>query len=703
MNDSIESTPIVPANPTPGLHPCPPITPFGVWTWTTPIIPQFYYNVYSQEQRIKQICLEIGHIEAYLNYAVPYANMAHAKLSKRLDDLEAKLTAEVARLDKLIADETTNRVNADNDLRQRIDTEIANREEADETLQGNIDKLDTDLRALIAAETEAREQADRTLQANINAEAEAREQADRTLQDNIDTEAEAREQADNKLTTDLAAEANTRDESDKRIQDSIDTEIANRKNADNALGERIDNEATARASGDAMLGERIDNEATARTDADTALGNRIDALTTQVNIRPRATNIKAGDGIRVETTEDTANGDNTVVTVSSTVSADIDALNAKIETETDAREQADTALGARIDSEITDRTNADTEIRNAVKAKMGTAVTAPLSGDGDTATPLKLDYDDTDFTVSDGVLHVNGDTYMPGTDVQEAIRTAVEAEASEREAADSALSERIDGIATTVVTDKTLTGKGTAQQPLGVYTDRSTTVPDLDAAPMAYLSKITERGSESVRLGIPVSAGETNGVVHGNVSDAPVAGYGKGDVVYVETDGGMTVGYDPADIETGNNVLALKYSRQGNGKNVEIAPARSTNANGDGWDGRVILFDENDFTRELNENQAPVVHLASPGIIEKDYTVSDLSVAVGSRINTPISDTTGEWFAAVLKVNGTVPITALSVDVVLNEVGGSSMYNLVIENRGSSSVTLDTNTVFQLYGIRKQG
>ena len=236
-----------------------------------------------------------------------------------------------------------------------------------------------------------------------------------------------------------------------------------------------------------------------------------------------------------------------------------------------------------------------------------------------------------------------------------------------------------------------------------MYTDRSTTVPDLDAAPMAYLSKITERGSESVRLGIPVSAGETNGVVHGNVSDAPVAGYGKGDVVYVETDGGMTVGYDPADIETGNNVLALKYSRQGNGKNVEIAPARSTNANGDGWDGRVILFDENDFTRELNENQAPVVHLASPGIIEKDYTVSDLSVAVDSRINTPISDTTGEWFAAVLKVNGTVPITALSVDVVLNEVGGSSMYNLVIENRGSSSVTLDTNTVFQLYGIRKQG
>lgn len=82
--------------------------------------------------------------------------------------------------------------------------------------------------------------------------------------------------------------------------------------------------------------------------------------------------------------------------------------------------------------------------------------------------------------------------------------------------------------------------------------------------------------------------------------------------------------------------------------------------------------------------------------------MSDLSVAAGSRINTPISDTTGEWFAVIPKVNGTVPITALSVDVVLNEVGDSSVYQLVIENRGSSSVTLDTNTVFQLYGIRKQ-
>ena len=701
MNDSIESTPIVPANPTPGLHPCPPITPFGVWTWTTPVIPQFYYNVYSPEQRIKQMCLEIGHIEAYLNYAVPFSNMAHAKLSKRLDDLEAELTAEVARLDKLIADEITNRVNADTDLRQRIDAEIANREQADETLQGNIDRLDTDLRALIAAEAEAREQADRTLQDNIDAEAEAREQADGTLQDNIDAEAQTRKQADDKLTADLAAETTARDESDKRIQDSIDTEIANRKNADNALGERIDNEATARASADTMLGERIDNETTARTDADTALGNRIDALTTQVNIRPRATNIKAGDGIKVETTEDTANGDNTVVTVSSTVSADIDALNAKIETETDAREQADAALGARIDSEITDRTNADTEIRNAVKAKMGTTVTAPLSGDGDTATPLKLDYDETDFTVSDGVLHVNGDTYMPGTDVQEAIRTAVEAEASEREAADSALSERIDGIATTVVTDRTLTGNGTAARPLGVRTNTTSIVEDLDTAPVTYLNTVQESNTNDVRLGIPVSAGNINGTVHGNGS-GPSEGGSKGRVVYVETDGGMTVGYNHDDIENNNGALSLRYMRQGNGENVEIAPALSTNVNGDGWQGRVILFDENDFTRELNENQAPVVHLASPGIIEKDYTVSDLSVAVGSRINTPISDTTGEWFAVVPKVNGTVPITALAVDVVLNEVGDSSVYQLVIENRGSSSVTLDTNTVFQLYGIRKQ-
>ena len=117
------SVPATPSNPTQPVFPpvdatkaVPPITPFPAWTWTTPVIPQFYWNVYSAEQRIRQICVEIGRIQAYLGYMAANANAAHwyldnrfteteTRLTQRIDKLEAELTEEVTRLDKLIADE----------------------------------------------------------------------------------------------------------------------------------------------------------------------------------------------------------------------------------------------------------------------------------------------------------------------------------------------------------------------------------------------------------------------------------------------------------------------------------------------------------------------------------------------------------------------------------------------------------------------
>ena len=78
------SVPATPSNPTQPVFPpvdatkaVPPITPFPAWTWTTPVIPQFYWNVYSAEQRIRQICVEIGRIQAYLGYMAANANAAH--------------------------------------------------------------------------------------------------------------------------------------------------------------------------------------------------------------------------------------------------------------------------------------------------------------------------------------------------------------------------------------------------------------------------------------------------------------------------------------------------------------------------------------------------------------------------------------------------------------------------------------------------
>lgn len=44
------------------------IQPYSAFTQYTPALPQFYWDVYSAEQRIKEICLEIDKLTAYGTY-----------------------------------------------------------------------------------------------------------------------------------------------------------------------------------------------------------------------------------------------------------------------------------------------------------------------------------------------------------------------------------------------------------------------------------------------------------------------------------------------------------------------------------------------------------------------------------------------------------------------------------------------------------
>ena len=169
--------PIVPEGtplPTPpvGVPPY-PITPFAVWTWDSPVIPSFYWNIYSSEQRVKMICKEIGKIEAYLNYLVNKTNENLIDLQKqitvldtRLTALEKKLAEEVARLNALIAKlredltaETKAREDADKGLHQEISTETTARIHADDGLHTEI-----------STEVQARQDADTTLEAKLTGE-----------------------------------------------------------------------------------------------------------------------------------------------------------------------------------------------------------------------------------------------------------------------------------------------------------------------------------------------------------------------------------------------------------------------------------------------------------------------------------------------------------------------------------------------------
>lgn len=58
------------------------IVPYGSYTAYTPALPQFYWDVYSAEQRIKHICYEIDKIIAYANMLGVNINATHDDVVK---------------------------------------------------------------------------------------------------------------------------------------------------------------------------------------------------------------------------------------------------------------------------------------------------------------------------------------------------------------------------------------------------------------------------------------------------------------------------------------------------------------------------------------------------------------------------------------------------------------------------------------------
>lgn len=430
------SVPDTPSNPTQPVSPpvdatkaVPPITPFPAWTWTTPVIPQFYWNVYSAEQRIRQICVEIGRIQAYLSYMAANANAAHwyldnrfteteTRLTQRIDKLEADLTEEVTRLDKLIADERAAREAADTALGKRIDgvTPKAGRfieltPGTDGTLIDNtmLDGVaghgltgtdDTDAKTrTYAVDTDII-----ATKASVDTERVERKQADATLQNNLDNETKTRNNADLALGTRISEETSARTQADATLTNSLNTEIQARRDADTSLGERIDAETTARRQADTTLQSNIDTEASNRQTAD-------NLLTAQVNARVKAVNVKAADDshINVNVTSSATDPDKTTVTIGDSFTPAFDDVNARITKEITDRTAADSALQRSIDAEIDERRH-DDEVQNEQinnRLKLG----AVLAGAGITVTN---DPDKTTATIAAEVTQSKLDAAVNG-------------------------------------------------------------------------------------------------------------------------------------------------------------------------------------------------------------------------------------------------------------------------------------------------
>lgn len=430
------SAPATPSNPTQPVFPpvdatkaVPPITPFPAWTWNTPVIPQFYWNVYSAEQRIRQICVEIGRIQAYLGYMAANANAAHwyldnrfteteTRLTQRIDKLEADLAEEVTRLDKLIADEQAAREAADTALGKRIDGVTPKAGRFIELTPGTDGTLiDNTMLDGVAGHgltgTDDTDAKTRTYtvntdiiatKASVDTERVERKQADATLQNNLDNETKTRNNADLALGTRISEETSARTQADATLTNSLNTEIQARRDADTSLGERIDAEATARRQADTTLQSNIDTEASNRQTAD-------NLLTAQVNARVKAVNVKAADDshINVNVTSSATDPDKTTVTIGDSFTPAFDDVNARITKEITDRTAADSALQRSIDAEIDERRH-DDEVQNEQinnRLKLG----AVLAGAGITVTN---DPDKTTATIAAEVTQSKLDAAING-------------------------------------------------------------------------------------------------------------------------------------------------------------------------------------------------------------------------------------------------------------------------------------------------
>lgn len=210
-----------------------------------------------------------------------------------------ELTDKIGTVADALANETTNREQADELLRQEI-------KDNTESIGNNTDAINA-LNTNLNAEITAREQGDAeinkaisALNSGLQAESTARADADAILQENIDSEASTRASEDAKLAADIVKnataisdEAKARNQADAALQDSITKEATTRSNADKALQSGIDAEATARTSADDALQTSITKNAsditTLRNDVD-GLGDQVHEIETKIPGNASASN-----------------------------------------------------------------------------------------------------------------------------------------------------------------------------------------------------------------------------------------------------------------------------------------------------------------------------------------------------------------------------------------------------------------------------
>lgn len=88
-----------------------PFPYYSAFTWATPTIPNLYWNAYSQEERIKNLCMEYGKMTAYLDAMADTLNSQYQTIEEINDKLPS-MVAEVVTTDPDIRKSIEDTVNS---------------------------------------------------------------------------------------------------------------------------------------------------------------------------------------------------------------------------------------------------------------------------------------------------------------------------------------------------------------------------------------------------------------------------------------------------------------------------------------------------------------------------------------------------------------------------------------------------------------
>lgn len=354
------------------------------------------------------------------------------------------------------------------DLQAAIEKIIGEAPEVLDTLKeiadalGNDPNFATTITKKLAAITEQlnqeitnRTEADAQVQANVDKEVSDRKEADTAL------EAKLKEYVDNEVDK-ITGNTNG-------IQASLNKEIQDRKDADAALQAAITKEETDRKAADAALDTRVTANATkiqelalSIQDAVNTVKNelqaKIDALQTEVNANKaniqRNTN-RLNDQITKEAedyaelkgminseSEARANAD-------TNLKSRVDKVNIDLNTEVSKREAGDTVLQQNIDKEISDRTAADTLLDNKFTGLINTESAARANEDE--KINARIDQEIKDRKAGDDALSTRIDSLNSGVtgsldELREKVTnntTAIQTEVERAKAAEQVLKDSL--------------------------------------------------------------------------------------------------------------------------------------------------------------------------------------------------------------------------------------------------------------------